>query len=400
MINDVKNITPNKGTLLIVITIILIAFNLRAPITAVGSIIDMIQSEYSLSAGVAGSITTLPLIAFAVVSPFVSLFSKRYGYGKVMALGIALIFIGELVRSYTACAGLFIGTGLLGVGIAIGNVLIPTIIKSQFPTKLGVMTSIYVTSMCISAAIGAGISIPLASNLGLGWQNSLAVWASISVVTLAAWMFQVNKKSSSSAPQVQSKGKGSIWRSKTAWWVTLYMGIQSLIFYSLVAWLPTIIIAKGMTPNFAGTVALTYQLLAIPATLTIPMLCARFKRQSMLTIFVSALYIVGVGLLLMATSHFVILCSAVMMSLAMGASISASIAFISLRSPNATRTSELSGMAQSAGYLLAAVGPTLFGTLYDFTGSWTPTISLILVLLVLLGFCGYKAGRDRHTHEE
>ncbi len=315
-----------------------------------------------------------------------------------MAIGIALIFIGELVRSYTACAGLFIGTGLLGVGIAIGNVLIPTIIKSQFPTKIGVMTSIYVTSMCISAAIGAGISIPLASNLGLGWQNSLAVWATVSVVTLSVWMFHINVKSGSSAQQVQSKG--SIWRSKTAWWVTLYMGIQSLIFYSLVAWLPTIIIAKGLTPNFAGTVALTYQLLAIPATLSIPMICARLKRQSLLTIAISALYIVGVGLLLVTTSKFIIICSAVMMSLAMGASISTSIALISLRSPNATRTAELSGMSQSAGYLLAAVGPALFGMLYDFTSSWTPTLYLILALLILLGFCGYKAGRDRHTHAE
>ncbi len=177
-----------KETLLIILGIIFISFNLRAPITAVGSVVEMIQEEYLLSSGKAGLITTLPLIAFALISPFVAKISHRWGYGKTMAGGLGFIFVGLVIRSYTNLSGLFIGTALLGIGIALGNVLIPSIIKLKFPSKVGLVTSVYTSSMIIFAALGAGVSLPLAKGLNLGWRHALAIWLLLTFTTFIIWI--------------------------------------------------------------------------------------------------------------------------------------------------------------------------------------------------------------------
>lgn len=390
-----------KEKILIILGIIFISFNLRAPITAVGSVVEMIKAEYMLSNGMAGFITTLPLLAFAIISPFVSKLSQKLGYGKAMALGLIFILIGELVRSYTNVLGLFIGTCILGIGIAIGNVLIPSIIKLKFSEKVGMMTSIYTSGMCIFAAVGAGVSIPLAKGLNLGWKNSLASWFVLTVITLLIWFpqFKTNKNINVYNIATGSTSSKSIWKSPIAWWVTLFMGTQSLLFYSLVAWLPTIIVSKGMMDSFAGTMALAFQLTAIPATLIIPILCDKFKNQRGLVSITCLLYISGMSLFLFSQTQMFILLSVVLMALGMGGSISLSIAFISLRSPNSKRASELSGMSQSAGYLLAAVGPILMGIIYDTFKSWSLPIIIFGGLIILLGFFGWFAGNDIVTQE-
>ena len=390
-----------KEKIVLILGIIVISFNLRAPITAVGSVVELIQTDYLLSSGMAGFITTLPLLAFALVSPFVAKISQKLKYGKTMTLGLLLILIGELVRSYTNIAGLFIGTIFLGIGIAIGNVLIPSIIKLKFPTKIGVVTSIYTSSMCLFAAVGAGVSMPLAKGLQLGWKNSLASGYILTILTLLIWLPQLKVKDESLVPILTKKvnPSQSIWKSLIAWWVTLFMGTQSFIFYSLVAWLPTIILSKGMLDSFAGAMALTFQLTAIPATLLIPILSDKFKNQRGLVIITCLFYLSGLLLFLVGQTQLVLLFAIILMALGMGGSISLSIAFISLRSPNSTRASELSGMSQSAGYLLAAIGPILMGVLFDTFNSWTLPISLFIGLIIFLGFFGWFAGNDTVAQE-
>lgn len=222
-----------RDSILIVLGILFISFNLRAPITAVGSFIDMIKSEFPMSNAMAGFITTLPLIAFAVVSPLVARITHRIGHFKTMMAGLLLIVLGLVVRSYAGMIGLFVGTTVIGIAIAVGNVIVPAIIKSHFAHKVGVVTSIYTTGMCVFAAVGAGVSISL------------------------------------------------------------------------------------------------------------------------------------------------------------------SIAFISLRSPTAEHAAELSGMAQSAGYLFAALGPILTGLLFDELADWTLPLGLFTGLIAFLAFCGMFAGDDR-----
>lgn len=390
-----------KEKTLIILGVIFISFNLRAPITAVGSIVEMIKADYVLSSSMAGFITTLPLLAFAGFSPFVSSISHKLKYGRTMTLGLVLIIIGIITRSYTNVWGLFLGTLFLGLGIAIGNVLIPSIIKLKFSENVGMLTSIYTTSMCSFAAIGAGVSIPLAKGLNLGWNHSIAVWVILAIITLFIWAPQLKISSpvNISAKVVKETKSKSIWTIPLAWWVTLFMGTQSLIFYTLVAWLPTIVVAKGMSDSFAGTIALIYQIIAIPATIMIPMLCDKMPSQRPLVILVCFIYLSGMSLFLLGQSEAIIFIAAILMALGQGGSISLSITFMSLRSPNSIRASELSGMSQSAGYILAAVGPTLMGFIYDTAQNWTLPISILIGLILFLIFSGWFAGNDRVTPE-
>ena len=379
--------------LLILLGILFISFNLRAPITAVGSVVEMIQNEYNLTNASAGFITTLPLIAFAIVSPFVSSISSKIGHAKTMLIGLIFILAGIVLRSYTGAVGLFAGTAIIGVGIAIGNVIIPGIIKLYFSENVGFVTSIYTSGMCIFAAVGAGVSVPLAKGMNLGWKNTLAVWFFLTIVTIIIWLPQVKEKAQSSSHLKEIKKGESIWKSPLAWWVTLFMGTQSLLFYSLVAWLPTIVVSKGLTEAFAGNMALLFQLMAIPATLVIPTLCDKFDDQRKLSWAVCAIYASGMALFLFGKTPVLMTIAVVLMSIGMGGSISLSIAFISLRSPNSRRAAQLSGMSQSAGYLLAALGPIVTGFIYDLMSTWTIPVIIFIALIVFLAFCGSFAGR-------
>lgn len=426
-----------KEKIIAILGILFISFNLRAPITAVGSIVDMIQSDYALSSASAGFITTLPLVAFAIVSPFVAKLSQKCGHATTMMSGLLFILIGILCRSYLGIYGLFIGTAIIGVGIAIGNVIIPAIIKKHFSNRIGLVTSIYTSGMCIFAAVGAGVSVPLAKGVHIGWKNSLAVWFVLAVVTIFIWSSQTrleraNKRETKAAMTATSdqsiysekftttandspilktrqsiaattctsnEKSTSIWKSSLAWWVTLFMGTQSLIFYSLVAWLPTIIISKGMSVKFASSMALMFQLMAIPATLIIPIISDKLKNQKLLAIIICIIYASGMTLFLTGTSHLILITAILLMAIGMGGSISLSIAFISLRSPNSEKASELSGMAQSAGYLFAAVGPILTGFIFDLESSWTVPLIIFIVLIGLLALCGLFAGKDDTIQE-
>ena len=380
-----------SNALLLLLGILFISFNLRAPITAVGSVVDMIQQEYALSNAVAGFITTLPLVAFAIVSPFVAKISAKIGHSKTMLLGLVLILLGEIFRSYTGVIGLFAGTAVIGVGIAIGNVIIPAIIKMNFSEKAGFVTSIYTSGMCIFAAVGAGISIPLAKGLGAGWKHTLFVWFILTAVTILIWLPQTGKKAAQPESQAEHH-EVSVWRESLAWWVTLFMGTQSLLFYSLVAWLPTIVASKGLSPAFAGNMALLFQLMAIPATLVIPTLCDRFSHQRGLVYAVAVIYGTGMTLFLLGHSEVIVTIAVVLMSIGMGGSISLSIAFISLRSHDSKIASELSGMSQSAGYLFAGLGPILTGFLFDTLSTWTVPVGIFIALIVFLCLCGHFAG--------
>ncbi|MEG0371052.1 MAG: MFS transporter [Clostridium sp.] len=390
--------------ILIILGLVFISFNLRAPITSVGSIVNLIQEDLQISSSIAGFITTLPLIAFAVFSPFVSKISNIYGPGLTMLSGLILIIIGEFTRSYTNLLGLFIGTSLIGIGISIGNVLIPSIIKLRFPGNVGIMSSVYTTSMGIFAAIGSGISVPLAKGLSLGWRNTLAVYIVLAVITIFVWLPQVNinkmsiKEISKEDISTPTPSR-SIFKSKLAWSVTSFMGIQSLLYYSLVAWLPTIVMSKGMSPNFAGIMALLMQLASIVATLLIPIIADRYNDQRIITTISSSTYLVGIILLLFGNTQIIFILSIICIGLGVGGSISLAITFISLRCENAKRAAELSGMSQSVGYLFASFAPMLFGYIFDITLSWTIPLLLFIITNIFLIIFGLKAGKNQLIEE-
>jgi CP family cyanate transporter-like MFS transporter len=390
----------NSHLFLVFLGIVFVSFNLRAPITSVGPVIDLIQIRYDLNSSMAGFITTLPLLAFAIISPFVAKLNHKFGHGLTMFFGLLLIILGELIRSYTDIYGLFIGTAFIGIGIAIGNVLIPSVIKHKFKKNVGNVLSIYITSMCIFAALGSGLSIPMTEIWG--WNTSLAIWTILTVFTLLIWLPQLKKSgeyNNSDDLKIEEKMKSkSIWKSPLAWWVTLYMGTQSLLFYTLIAWIPSILLYKDFDAHFAGMMLLLFQLISLPATLLVPAIADKIRHQKLIATIITLIYLVGMVIFLFAISKSSVIISMIFLGLGMGGTISLAIGFISLRTPHAKKAAELSGMSQSAGYLLAAVGPILIGFIYDLSKSWTIPILMLILLIILLIFFGLKAGRDEVTH--
>ena len=386
----------NKRQLLLILGLIFIAFNLRAPITSVGSLATLIRDDLGISNGIAGLITTVPLLAFALASPIIPRISSRLGIGRTMLAGLILVLAGECIRSYTNALGVYIGTAFMGVGIAAGNVLVPAIIKQRFPSRVWLLTSIYTTAMGIFAGIAAGISVPLALDLGLGWRTSLAVWAVLTLITALVWLPQAREDAPAKRQQAAPTGiMRQLFHSPLAWQVTCFMGLQSLLYYCMVAWLPSIVQSHGLTIAQSGYMALLYQFISLPASFFVPLLVDKYRDQRKIATCSSLLYLCGMLCLLAARTPFLITLAVALCGIGAGSSISLAMCFFGLRTINAQQASQLSGMAQSIGYILAAVGPFLMGAIFDHTASWTFPIMIFIAALVLLTACGLGAGKDQ-----
>ncbi len=380
----------------LILGIVFIAFNLRGPITAVGPLVPQIQEDLLISSSVAGMLTTIPLLSFGAFSTLTSRISSRLGPGHTMTLGLLLLVAGVLLRSFAGVVGLFVGTALLGAGIAVGNVLVPSMVKLRFPAKVGLMTSIYTTCMAIFAGVGSGTSAPLANEVGLGWRNTLAIWLGLTLVTLVIWLPQAGHLSRAGSAASGANSGEKISRSPMAWWLALYMGSQSMLFYSMVAWMPTILLSKGIDGDTVSLFSLLYQWVSVPASFFLPILAARAKDQRPLTMGMTCFYLVGMVIFLVSKDPVILGIATCINALGAGAGISLSMCMISLRAENASQAARLSGMVQSLGYLLAACGPFIMGAIFDATASWTAALTFLLVDLLVMLFAASKAGANRH----
>ena len=390
--------TKKNFNLLLFIGIIFVSINLRAPITAVGPLISTMKGELPFSSGVFGLLTTIPLIMFAVLSPFVRRISERMGAGNALLAAVFAILLGIALRSYAGNIGLFAGTLLLGAGIAIGNVLVPGIIKSRFPDRLALATGAFTISMTSFAAVSAALSYPLASLPGVGWRNSLSVWILLALVGILLWLPQrklsISNQSSALNYQEVTPQK-SVWRTGLAWWLTVLMGAQSFLFYFFAAWLPSIALSKGLSPTAAGYMAFAFQLMTIPAAFIIPTVATRLKDQRTLISFVSVLYLASLCGLVLAKSPVFITISVMLYGFSTGSCFNLCMLLIGLRTRTAARATSLSGMVQSLGYGFGALGPILGGWLFDWTGGWNMAFGLVGLLIVIIFFSGRQAGKNQ-----
>ncbi|MBU2659337.1 CynX/NimT family MFS transporter [Bacillus cabrialesii] len=374
--------------------IIFIAFNLRPAITSVGPVISSIRADLHMSNGTAGFLTALPLLSFAVLSPLAPKFGQRLGNERTLWLGLLMLLIGILLRSAGVTWTLFAGTALIGIGIAIGNVLLPSLIKHKYPEKSGIMISLYTTSMCIFAALASGVSVPLAAQMGGGWKQAFLLWGVMALLALLIWIPQLrHRDTANKAVKLQTS---SIWFSKMAWHVTIFMGLQSFLFYSSIAWFPEILRSHGMDTSTAGWMVSLMQFASLPFTFLTPVLADRMKHQRGIAAGLTAVYLIGLCGLLAGGSHILLAIWMIIIGIGQGSSISLALTLIGLRSENAQQAAALSGMSQSFGYLLAAIGPIFVGYLFDQTHSWTMPIVLLIAALILMGASGLGAGRDQY----
>src|SRR5215210_5701429 len=379
-----------RGVLL-VSGLVLLAANLRPALTSVAPLIGEIRADTGVSNGVAGLLTTLPLLAFSVLSPIAPRLARAFGAERALLASLLALAAGILVRSAGAPAALFLGTALLGAAIAVGNVLLPGIVKREFPGRVGFMTSVYSTALGISAALAAGLSAPVAQLVG--WRGALALWALPALVAAVAWVPHLRSGRPGNAPDRSPLGVSGLWRSPLAWQVTLFMGLQSLAYYVTLTWLPEILRDEGLSVARAGWMLGLSQAVAIVTMFLAPVLAGRRPSQQGAVVAAAALSAAGIlGLLVAggtATTLWVVL-----LGLGQGACFSLALAFFALRAPDPEHAAALSGMAQSVGYLLAAFGPALFGVLRDATHAWTIPLELLLAVVVCLLIAGLGAARD------
>jgi MFS transporter, CP family, cyanate transporter len=343
-------------SVLLVLGIVLLAANLRPALTSVAPLIGQIRADTGISNGVAGLLTTLPLLAFGLLSPVAPRVARRFGMERVLLVSLLVLAAGILLRWAGAVAALFLGTAILGAAIALGNVLLPGLVKREFPEHAGLMTSVYSTSLGISAALAAGVSVPLAQLDGIGWRGALAVWALPALLACIAWLPQLGRSDRPANPSAgSSPGIRDLWRSPLAWQVTLFMGLQSLSYYVTLTWLPEILQDGGMGAARAGWMLGLSQAVSIVAMFSAPVIAER--RPSQRGVVAVAVGVSGAGALgLLVAGSTAATLWVVLLGLGQGASFSLALTFFALRSPDPGHAAALSGMAQSVGYLLAVGG--------------------------------------------
>ena len=379
----------------LLIGIILIGSNLRAPLTSVGSLMSFIREDLGLSNTLAGTITTLPLLAFALLSPFAPKIANRIGMEWTIFFSLILLTAGLVIRSFFGVTLLFVGTVLIGLAIAIGNVLLPGFIKMNFPLKIGLMTGIYAVFMNLFGALASGLSVPISSISGIGWKGSLAFWGILSIAALLVWIPQLRKQTDSpKAVDTKPQEKHSMWKSPLAWYITIFMGMQSLVFYTLITWLPGILQTHGYGASAAGWMLSLMQFSLIPITFIVPIIAEKMSNQKLLSGITGGLFIFGVLGLILGNSVLIPV-AVISLGIGAGAAFSLSMMFFSLRTTSGQQASEMSGMAQSFGYLMAASGPVLFGALHDYNNSWILPLVVLGVVGGIIFICGIQAGKNR-----
>jgi CP family cyanate transporter-like MFS transporter len=382
---------------LLVVGIVLLAVNLRPALTGLTPLIGQIRTDTGISYGVAGLLTALPLLAMGLLSPIASLLAHRFGMERVLLASMLVLAAGILLRSAGAVTALFLGTAVLGAAIAIGNVLLPGLVKREFPERVGLMTSTYSTALAVSAAIAAGASFPLADQVGIGWRASLGSWALLALVAAVAWLPQMRSARPTNASPADSQGVNGPWRSALAWQVTLFMGLQSLGYYVVLTWLPEILQEQaGISASLAGWMLALAQAVGIASIFLAPVLAG--MRPSQHGVVVVAVALTGAGALgLLVAAETATALWVVLLGLGQGACFSLALTFFALRASDSEHAAALSGMAQTVGYLLAAVGPFLFGLLRDTTHAWTVPLALLFAVAVCLLLTGLGAARDAHV---
>ncbi|MCO5115542.1 MAG: MFS transporter [Ottowia sp.] len=384
---------PMSATFLL-ITVLVVAASLRAAITSVGPLLTLIGNDTHLSKSALGLLGAIPLAAFAIVSPLVQLLVKRFGTERAVLLALVVLTAATVLRSIPGWDGwLWIGTAIIGAAIAVGNVLLPTIVKRDFPNHVAAATGGYVAVLSGFAALASGIALPLGN--AFGWRISVGAGALLSLIGAIVWLprlrHQVAVKTAAEPPS-----PGSMWRAPVAWWVAMFFAAQMANFYLLITWLPTIEKHTGQSAVAGGWHLFVFQAAGIVGGLLIPRLMrGRADLRAVSTAVALTMVVAMVGLLF---APALVVLWAIVGGMSAGAALVVGLTFIAARARHTTDAGRLSGMAQSLGYALAMVGPILAGYLLDKTNAWQAPVLLVLVIAVLQLIVGLFAGRDRHTH--
>jgi len=379
---------------LLALGVLLIAASLRPAVTSMGPVLPEIGAEYRLSGAASALLPVLPLVCFSLLAPAAPVLAARLGVDRTLSLVVATIVLGLVVRVGPDPALLFGGTALIGGAIAIGNVLLPAFLKREFG-RPGLMTGLYATVLGLTGSIAAGATVPLATALGGRWQMGLAFWAIPAAVALLVWL-PLSRRRTVAAADIPSSSLVRALRDRVAWQLAIFSGLHSLCFYTIVAWLPSILRAHGLSPTDAGLLLGLTSIVGLPVGLLIPIWASRRPDQRVAVVLVSSLTGIGlVGLLVAPPGSAVVW--AILIGLGNGGTFPLALTLVTLRTKTPEATQGAWAMAQTVGYLLAAAGPLALGVLHDLTGAWAIGLALLVALVAVQAVAGLGAGRPGYV---
>lgn len=378
---------------LLAAALLFVSLNLRPAIASVSPVLGAIRRSAGLSPFEAGMLTTLPLVCFGLLALVTPRLVHRHGVGVLLLTCLCGLTGGIALRSAPSDVTLFAGTLLLGVSIAVANVLMPGIVKRDFPGRVGLMTGLYTMALSAGPAVAGAISVPLEHLLGGSWRWALGFWALPAALATVLWL-PMRHHDRESRAETRLSFEGISRSDPVAWALTAYMGFQSLNFYVVLAWLPTVLHDRGTSLVTSGLLLALTNIAGIASALVTPLLTHRMRDERVAVAISTAALAVGVGGLLLDT-HGLDALWTVMLGIGQGSAVSLALMMMVVRAWSSPQATALSGMAQGIGYLLAATGPILAGAVYSATGGWTAPLAILLGLLVPQLLSGLRAG---HGH--
>ncbi|MEV8228237.1 MFS transporter [Streptomyces sp. NPDC079167] len=395
---------PSPWVLRIVtVGLVLAALNLRPAITSLGPLLEEVRDTLHMSGSVAGVLTSVPPLCFAVFGFMAPRLARRFGIGAVVCAGMVAITVGLLIRPFVGgTAGFLAASALALMGIAVSNVLMPVVVKRWFPDRVGTVTGLYSMALALGTALAAALTVPLTDALGGSWKTGLAVWAALSAVAILPWTALVRDRGTGAGqPGGRAKEQAAalrITRSRTSWALACFFGLQATAAYITMGWIPQIFRDAGISAGTSGVLLAVVMAMGVPLAFVIPRVATRLRTQGPIVLVLSACGLLGYAGLYLAPAG-----GAWLWALLLGIANCAfplALTMIGMRSRTGAGVVRLSAFAQSTGYLLSIPGPLLVGVLYQHSGGWGLPLALMAALLVPQTIAGILAGRDRAIEDE
>ncbi|MEV0713203.1 MFS transporter [Asanoa sp. NPDC050611] len=393
-------VARSRSILLVLVGIVIVAVNLRAVVTSLGALLDEVRDGLHLSGALAGVVTTVPTIAFAVFGATTPWLVRRVAPARLLVGAMAVLTLGQLLRVLTDSAAAFIGFSALALaGIAVSNVLLPMMVKQHFPDRPGLVTGVYTLSMSAGAAAASAAAVPVAHAFH-SWRAGLGVWALLAVVAIVPWLPAALRRGQQAMrrPGHHPGARIRPARTRIGWAMAVFFGMQSIAGYATMGWLAQLFRDSGFSPSTAGLLLAGVTLFALPFALLMPTLAGRIRRVDVLILGLTVLSGVSYAGLALAPHGGAVLWVTLM---GIGQTVfPVSLVVIGLRARTPEGTVALSAFAQSVGYTLAALGPLLVGILYEATGAWLAPLGVLAVALVVQGAAGVLISRPRYVEDE
>ncbi|MFE5191786.1 CynX/NimT family MFS transporter [Streptomyces sp. NPDC056628] len=389
-------------TRLLIAGIVLTALNLRPAITSLGALLEEVRDALGMSGSVAGLLTSVPPLCFAVFGVTAPRLARRFGPGAVVCAGMVAITAGLLIRPYAGgTAGFLAASALTLMGIAVSNVLMPVIVKRWFPDRVGSMTGLYSMALALGTASAAAVTVPMTEALGGSWRTGLAVWGALGAAAVLPWLPFVRDRSTAPAQDPHARVDAPrlrVTRSRTAWALAVYFGLQATGAYITMGWMAQIFRDSGVHAGTAGLLLAVTMVMGVPLAFVIPRLATRLPQQGPIVLVLGACGLAGYAGLYLAPAG-----GSWVWALLLGisnCSFPLALTMVGMRARSSAGVAQLSGFAQSTGYLISIPGPLLVGVLYQHSGGWGLPIALMAGLMIPQMAVGVLAGRDRTVEDE